>query len=117
MKPRTPFSILEIEPTLDVAAVKRAYFRQLTLHPPHKDSEGFRCVRAAYEVLKQPSGLAAAYLEAGVDLEAAMAPYRQRFDAAFLEAQNQTRSPEPPAQRFFNLVSRLGYQEAARRFA
>jgi hypothetical protein len=117
MKPRTPFSILGIDPTLDAATVKRAYFQQLTLHPPHKDPEGFRCLRAAYEVLRQPSGLAAAYLEAGVDLEAAMVPYRQRFDAALLAAQDQARSPELPAQRFFNLVSRLSYQEAARRFA
>lgn len=116
MKPRTPFSILGIDPTLDVATVKRAYFQQLTLHPPQKDPEGFRHLRAAYEMLKQPGGLAAAYLEAGVDLEAALVPYRQRFDAAFLAAQNQMNAPEPPAQRFLNLVSRLSYQEAARRF-
>lgn len=116
MKPRTPFSILGIDPTLDATAVKHAYFQKLTLHPPQKDPAGFRYLRAAYETLKQPGGLAAAYLEAEVDVGAALVPYRQRFDAALLAAQDQMRAPEPPAQRFFNLVSRLSYQEAARRF-
>lgn len=117
MQPSAPFAVLGIDPTLDAAAVKRAYFQQLTLHPPHRDPVGFRQLRAAYEILKQPSGRAAAYMAAGVDLEAALVPYRQRFDAALLAAQDQTLPPEPPGQRFINLASRLSYQEATRRFA
>lgn len=116
MRPRSPFSVLGIDPTLDSALVKRAYFQQLAFHPPQRDPEGFRCLRAAYEVLRQPGGLSAAYLEAEVDLEAAIAPYRQRFDAALEAARNQALPPEPPSQRFLSLVSRLSYQDASRRF-
>src|SRR5439155_9465721 len=47
----SPFQVLGIAPTLDLGAVKRAYFAALTRHPPHADPEGFRRLRAAYEPL------------------------------------------------------------------
>lgn len=117
MKTRCPFSVLGIAPTLDSAAIKRAYFEQLSLHPPHKDPEGFRELRAAYETLKQPAGLAAAYLGADLDVAAAAAPYRERFDAALAAARRLAENPEPPSRRFFNLASRLSYRDAVRRFS
>jgi hypothetical protein len=116
MKTRCPFSVLGILPTLDSAVIKRAYFEQLSLHPPHKDPEGFRGLRAAYETLKQPGGLAVAHLEADLDLAAAAAPYRERFDAALADARRQITNPEPPARRFFNLAARLSYRDAVSRF-
>jgi hypothetical protein len=38
----------------DAAAVKRAYRRALAAHPPDVDADGFRRIRDAYEVLKDP---------------------------------------------------------------
>ena len=69
MKTSSPFAALGIAPTLDAAAVKRAYFQQLALHPPHQDPQGFQRLRSHYEVLQQPGRLAAAYLESPLDLD------------------------------------------------
>jgi len=115
MKPPSPFTVLEMAATLDAGAVKRAYFRQLSLHPPQKDPEGFRRLRAAYEVLQQPGGLAAAFMEAPLDLAAAAAPYRERFDARLAEARSQA-SPLSAGRQLFELLSPLPYQEAVQRF-
>src|SRR6185503_20684653 len=68
MTPREPFALLGMAPTLDLAAVKRAYFDALARHPPHVDSAGFQQVRGAYEALTRPGGLAAAYLASPVDV-------------------------------------------------
>ena len=35
-----PFAVLGIAPTLDLGAVKRAYFAALPRHPPHADPAG-----------------------------------------------------------------------------
>jgi hypothetical protein len=36
----------------DAAAIRRAYRRAVAAHPPDRDAEGFRAVRAAYERLE-----------------------------------------------------------------
>jgi curved DNA-binding protein CbpA len=71
-----PFAALGLRPTMDPAEVKRAYFAALEAHPPHVDPQGFRQIRSAYEALKHPDGLAAAYLSAPFDA----AIERTRFD-------------------------------------
>lgn len=38
----------------DPAAVKRAYRRALAQHPPDTDPDGFRRIRDAYELLRDP---------------------------------------------------------------
>lgn len=39
---------------VDAAAVKRAYRRALAEHPPDTDPDGFRRIRDAYELLRDP---------------------------------------------------------------
>jgi curved DNA-binding protein CbpA len=76
----TPFSVLGIAPTGDLAAVKRAYFAALAKHPPHSDPEGFQRLRAAYEPLSSPEGLRAAFARVPPDVPAELARYRARHD-------------------------------------
>ncbi|KIG16178.1 hypothetical protein DB30_04896 [Enhygromyxa salina] len=66
--PPDPFRVLGLEPTLERAAIKRAYFGLLRHHSPHADPEGFRRIRDAYEQLSG-DGLAAAWSVAELDLE------------------------------------------------
>jgi hypothetical protein len=48
-------AVLGVSDADDAAAVKRAYRRLALAHPPDTDPEGFRRVRAAYELLTEPS--------------------------------------------------------------
>lgn len=57
-----PFAVLAMTPSLDVAAIKRAYFAALQRCPPHRDPSGFQTIRAAYERLIKPGGAASALL-------------------------------------------------------
>jgi curved DNA-binding protein CbpA len=38
----------------DLAAIKRAYRRAVVQHPPDRDPDGFRRIRDAYELLRDP---------------------------------------------------------------
>ncbi len=64
------FKALEVAPTLDLGAIKRAYFERLKTCPPHVDPERFLRLRRAYEPLSTPAGLAAAYFSAPMDFTA-----------------------------------------------
>lgn len=46
------YQTLGLEPGADAAAVKKAYFRLVRLHPPEKEPEKFQEIRQAYEALK-----------------------------------------------------------------
>ena len=46
------YQTLGLEPDADAAAVKKAYFRLVRLHPPEKEPEKFQEIRQAYEALK-----------------------------------------------------------------
>ena len=48
-------AVLGVSAADDAAAIKRAYRRLAVAHPPDTDSEGFRRVRDAYELLTEPS--------------------------------------------------------------
>jgi curved DNA-binding protein CbpA len=63
-----PFEVLGLEPTLDHAAIKRAYFTLLPRHAPHADPDGFRRLRDAYETLTGPE-LIEVWATANVDVE------------------------------------------------
>jgi len=116
MKPRDePFSVLGVSPTLDAAAIKRAYFAALARHPPHQDPEGFGRLRSAYEALTRPGGLAAAYLASPVDVRRLADEARERFDAALQrasEASRARRAAEEAAAQFLERCSRLRWDEA-----
>ena len=43
------FKVLEISPTNDIKAIKRAYSSKLRVCSPESDPEGFKILRAAYE--------------------------------------------------------------------
>ena len=115
-----PFAVLEIAPTLDAAAVKRAYFAQLKAHPPHADPDGFRRLRTAYEALTAPGGLALACAAAPVDTAAELAAWRGRWQGPIDEAVRriQTASDDRQSvQTFVESVSRLRFADAAALFA
>jgi curved DNA-binding protein CbpA len=65
-----PFAVLGLEPTVDPAAIKQAYFAALRQHPPHTDPEGFRRVRTAYEALATAKERSRTYWLAPLDREA-----------------------------------------------
>ncbi len=57
------YETLGLEPGADAAAVKKAYFRLIRLHPPEKDPEQFQELRRAYEALKDGSPVEEKYNE------------------------------------------------------
>jgi curved DNA-binding protein CbpA len=115
--PEEPFAVLGLAPTLDVGAIKRAYFAALARHPPHQDPEGFGRLRSAYEVLTRPGGLAAAYLASAVDVQRLADEARERFDAALQkasEAAAAVRDGEEASAQFLERCSRMRWDEALR---
>ncbi len=50
-----PFSVLGVDVQADEAAVRDAYRAALRFHPPERDPEGFKRLRAAYEALRDPT--------------------------------------------------------------
>ena len=83
---KSPFRILGIAPTLDLAAIKRAYFTALAEHPPHSDPEGFKRIRLAYEALGSRGEAASYILRSAIDVEAELAILRERHDATLARA-------------------------------
>lgn len=69
-RPDDPFAVLGLAPTLDVGAIRTAYFRALREHPPERDPEGFRRVRAAYDAVATREGAARMWLASPPDLAA-----------------------------------------------
>lgn len=113
-KPEEHFAILGLAPTLDAAAVKRAYFAALARHPPHQDAEGFQRVRAAYEALDSPGALAAAYLASPMDVRKLAEEARERFDAAIQQATTAAsalRAQEEALMHFLERCSRTRWEE------
>ena len=115
--PDVPFSVLGLEPTLDLAAVKRAYFTALASHPPHQDPEGFRRLRSAYEMLTRPGALEVAYLASPVDVTTLADEARERFDAALERAREVSLAAQAGAEAvadFQERCSRLRWDEVLR---
>ena len=50
-----PYEVLGLARTATAAALKQAYFALVRAHPPERDPEIFKQVRAAYERLRDPS--------------------------------------------------------------
>ena len=49
-----PYTVLGLERTATAAEIKTAYFALVRAHPPERDPETFKRVRAAYERLRDP---------------------------------------------------------------
>ncbi|MFP4439076.1 MAG: J domain-containing protein [Chloroflexaceae bacterium] len=49
-----PYAVLELQRTATAAEIKQAYFTQVRNHPPERDPETFKRIRAAYERLRDP---------------------------------------------------------------
>jgi curved DNA-binding protein CbpA len=49
-----PYRVLGVLETSSLDEIKRAYFTLVRAHPPERDPEGFKSIRAAYERLKTP---------------------------------------------------------------
>lgn len=114
----SPFVVLGLAPTLDLARVKRAWFAALKLHPPHKDAGAFRRIRDAYEALEAPGGLESAYARAPIDLDQELRALGERLDAPLAAALAEVRrgvQVERRRRRFVETYSRLSLAEAVAR--
>ena len=110
----SPFSVLGIAPTLDPAAIKRAYFTALAKHPPHSDAQGFKRIRGAYEALGLRGEAASHLLRSAIDVEAELALLRERHDAALARSRQASASSANDAARvarFTEGLARLGLEE------
>lgn len=112
---KSPFGVLEIAPTLDMAAIKRAYFAALAKHPPHSDPEGFKRIRAAYEALGSRGEAASHLLRSAVDVDAELARSRARHDASLArvgQAQAASAAERARVVRFTEGIARLDLKQA-----
>lgn len=48
-----PYQVLGLEPGASPEEVRRAYFQKVRAHPPERDPEAFKAIRAAYEQLSR----------------------------------------------------------------
>jgi hypothetical protein len=58
-----PYSVLGINPGATDEEVRRAYFARVQEHPPERDPEGFKRVRAAFEKLRDAGARAKEFLD------------------------------------------------------
>ncbi len=49
-----PYAVLGLQRTATAAEIKQAYFAQVRNHPPERDPQTFKRIRAAYERLRDP---------------------------------------------------------------
>lgn len=102
-----PFAILGIAPTLELGTIKRGYFAALAAHPPHRDPEAFRRVRAAYDALSSPEGRTLAFLRAPVDVPAEVARFEAKWGARIAEASGEVRAAQDRTQAIERFVKRV----------
>jgi hypothetical protein len=58
-----PYRVLKIQPGATDDEVRRAYMAQVREHPPERDPDGFKTVRAAYEKLRTAGARAHEFLD------------------------------------------------------
>jgi curved DNA-binding protein CbpA len=49
-----PYAVLGLNRTATLDEIKQAYFLQVRQHPPEREPEAFKRIRAAYDQLKTP---------------------------------------------------------------
>ena len=57
-----PSSTLELQRGASAATIKHAYFTLVRAHPPEREPDTFKRIRAAYEWLREPDGRTEAYM-------------------------------------------------------
>src|SRR3972149_1021739 len=50
-----PYGVLGVDSQAALDEIKTAYFALVRAHPPERDPEGFKRIRAAYEQLRDPN--------------------------------------------------------------
>jgi curved DNA-binding protein CbpA len=50
-----PYQVMELASTATEDDIRRAYFKLVREHPPERDPDQFRRIRAAYEILRDPT--------------------------------------------------------------
>ncbi len=50
-----PYAVLGVDPQATLDEIKTAYFALVRAHPPERDPEEFKRIRAAYEQLRDPA--------------------------------------------------------------
>ncbi len=115
---KNPFAEIGIAPTLDMAEIKRAYFKALSTRAPQNNPEGFQLLRQAYERLSQPGGLSAAFLSSPVDVSRELVRYQERHAAIQEEAgaEASTHTNNTNLDRFSAILRGQGYEDAIRLF-
>jgi curved DNA-binding protein CbpA len=53
--PTDPYTTLGLPRGADADAIKRAYFALVRAHPPEREPDVFKRIRAAYELLRDPA--------------------------------------------------------------
>lgn len=111
-----PYEVLGLEPTLDRATIKRAYFTLLPRHAPHADPEGFRRLRNAYELLTGPE-LTAAWSSAKINVERELAALDAELRERIEQAKHERARVEArrSAIASFEALLRLDLSAAKRR--
>ena len=115
---RDPFAQLGLQPTLDINAIKRAYFSRLSNAPPQaRGGVEFRALRTAYEALSTRETRLLAFLRAPPSAEE-----RQAFERAHGERLAATRKVAAAAattkerlERFIQIYSSSSLDEALER--
>jgi len=50
-----PYQVMELASTATEEDIRRAYFKLVREHPPERDPDQFKRIRAAYEILRDPT--------------------------------------------------------------
>jgi curved DNA-binding protein CbpA len=56
---RDPYDVLGLDRTATLEEIRRAYFTNVREHPPEREPEVFKRIRAAYDALRTPEAKAA----------------------------------------------------------
>ena len=104
---------------MDLGVIKRAYFAALVKHPPHRDPEGFKRIRSAYEALHSRGEAVSAVLRSAIDVESELSVLRARHDAALVSARQASAASAADTARvacFVEGLAQMSFEEVLAAF-